>query len=500
MSNELINRQYVGARYVPKIMGEWNKALQYEALSVVTYMGNSFTSKVPVPANIEINNEKYWVNTANYNAQIDMIYNENKKLNTYYTPEYFGCKGDGVTNDTVNFQKCIDACIENNKSLMCSPNKTYLLNGINLKNCKNVDFNNCKLIATSTCKTLLHIATNNDNILLQNVICVDNNCDSVIDIEYIQHYTLNNISIFNVKNIGINFKEGFENTLQNIYIETDDINSAYGLITTKAHDNNFYNFIIKNLQYGLYFKYGTNWVNGYHHWCDNGTMFNNSVSITVGGVTFIDNAFFDTVHTCMSMISATYHGAIYANNIYFIFPYQYQNGLTSAPMIFKLYGASVDSYLIKGLNNIDGRYTIDNYAPIFSEINPLEYQGVGLKNIIGVDVNTQPLENITRDYITTLNKHNVTLNGCDLYHGNYYSGIHEINMTLTTTSEIPAWTTLVDNFKHLKFTDVTITKNIELSTDSADKKIVFDVKNGNIKCDSILPLNTTIKISGIVLV
>lgn len=71
MSNELINRQYVGARYVPKIMGEWNKALQYEALCVVTYMGNSFTSKVPVPANVEINNTDYWVNTGNYNAQVE---------------------------------------------------------------------------------------------------------------------------------------------------------------------------------------------------------------------------------------------------------------------------------------------------------------------------------------------------------------------------------------------------------------------------------------------
>ena len=71
MSYGLINRQYVGARYVPKIMGEWNKALQYEALSVVTYMGNSFTSKVPVPANVEIDNTDYWVNTGNYNAQVE---------------------------------------------------------------------------------------------------------------------------------------------------------------------------------------------------------------------------------------------------------------------------------------------------------------------------------------------------------------------------------------------------------------------------------------------
>lgn len=496
----LINRQYVGARYVPKLMGEWNKALQYEAFSIVTYNGNSFTSKIPVPADIDISNNTYWVNTGNFNAQIANISNDMQKLGTYYTPEYFGCKGDGVTNDTLNFQKCIDACIENNKGLMCFPDKSYLLDGIQLKNCKIVDFNNCKLIATSTCKSLITINTNNDNILMQNVVCIDNNCDSVINLNYIQHYTLNNISIFNVKNTAINFNEGFENTLQNIYIETDGVNSAYGLITTKAHDNHFYNFIIKNLQYGMYFKYGNNWVNGFHHWCDNGTMFNKTVSITVGGVTYIDNAFFDTVHTCISMISATYHGAIYVNNMYFYFPYQYENGLTSAPMLFKLYGASTDSYLIKGLNNVDGRYTIDNFIPIFSEISPLEYQGVQLKNIIGVDYNSQPLENITRDYISTLNKHNVTVEGCDLYHGNYYSGIHEINMKITTTDDIPAWTTLIDNFKKLRFNEIKIVKNIELSTSDSSKKIVFDVKNGNIKCDTLLPIHTTLSFSGVVMV
>lgn len=82
MSNGLINRQYVGARYVPKIMGEWNKALQYEALSVVTYMGNSFTSKVPVPANIDITNKNYWVNTGNYNAQVEEYRKETAQVKT----------------------------------------------------------------------------------------------------------------------------------------------------------------------------------------------------------------------------------------------------------------------------------------------------------------------------------------------------------------------------------------------------------------------------------
>lgn len=83
MSDRLINRQYVGARYVPKIMGEWNKALQYEALSVVTYMGNSFTSKVPVPANsVEINNTDYWINTGNYNVQVEEYRKETERVAT----------------------------------------------------------------------------------------------------------------------------------------------------------------------------------------------------------------------------------------------------------------------------------------------------------------------------------------------------------------------------------------------------------------------------------
>lgn len=96
--NGLINRQYVGARYVPKIMGEWNKALQYEALSVVTYLGNSFTSKVPVPANIDITNETYWVNTANYNAQVDAYRKDVSQVKTDLNNEIVNRKNDSKDN------------------------------------------------------------------------------------------------------------------------------------------------------------------------------------------------------------------------------------------------------------------------------------------------------------------------------------------------------------------------------------------------------------------
>lgn len=123
MSNGLINRQYVGARYVPKIMGEWDKALQYEALSIVTYKGSSFTSKIPVPNNIEITNEKYWINTGNYNEQVTeyennvRLYktetdNAIKNLNTELTNTDTAFNDyKNTTNNTLDLLKSHDAII-----------------------------------------------------------------------------------------------------------------------------------------------------------------------------------------------------------------------------------------------------------------------------------------------------------------------------------------------------------------------------------------------------
>lgn len=96
--NGLINRQYVGARYVPKIVGEWNKALQYEALSVVTHLGNSFTSKVPVPANIDITNTDYWVNTGNYNSQVEAYRKETAQVKNDLNNEIINRKNDSKDN------------------------------------------------------------------------------------------------------------------------------------------------------------------------------------------------------------------------------------------------------------------------------------------------------------------------------------------------------------------------------------------------------------------
>ena len=53
-------RQYIGARYVPKFADPiaWDKNNSYEALTIVTYLNNSYTSKKPVPVGVEITNNE----------------------------------------------------------------------------------------------------------------------------------------------------------------------------------------------------------------------------------------------------------------------------------------------------------------------------------------------------------------------------------------------------------------------------------------------------------
>lgn len=70
--------RYVGARYVPKFAEpiDWNNATTYEPLTIVTYQGNSYTSKQFVPTGVEITNTDYWAPTGNYNAQVEQYRQE----------------------------------------------------------------------------------------------------------------------------------------------------------------------------------------------------------------------------------------------------------------------------------------------------------------------------------------------------------------------------------------------------------------------------------------
>ena len=70
--------QYIGARYVPLITGEWDASKQngYEPLSVVLYQGTSYTSICSVPTGIPPTDTSFWALTGNYNAQVEQYRQE----------------------------------------------------------------------------------------------------------------------------------------------------------------------------------------------------------------------------------------------------------------------------------------------------------------------------------------------------------------------------------------------------------------------------------------
>ena len=67
----MATKQYIGARYVPIIAGEYDPAQVYEPLTIVLYNNTSYTSKKTVPAGIVPTNTEYWALTGNYNGQVE---------------------------------------------------------------------------------------------------------------------------------------------------------------------------------------------------------------------------------------------------------------------------------------------------------------------------------------------------------------------------------------------------------------------------------------------
>lgn len=78
----MANLQYIGARYVPKFFlnpddqsNDWKSGVQYEALTIVTYNNDSYTSKKVVPTTIgnPASNPEYWACTTRYTAALQAL-------------------------------------------------------------------------------------------------------------------------------------------------------------------------------------------------------------------------------------------------------------------------------------------------------------------------------------------------------------------------------------------------------------------------------------------
>lgn len=105
--------RYIGARYVPVFAGDWDQTREYEALTVVQYQGDSYTSKMYVPVGIAISNTQYWIKSANFNQQVAAMGSRIDALQGQYDQDIEDLQGDveDVQGDITALGTRIDGCL-----------------------------------------------------------------------------------------------------------------------------------------------------------------------------------------------------------------------------------------------------------------------------------------------------------------------------------------------------------------------------------------------------
>lgn len=90
-------RQYVGARYVPKFMGNYDATQAYEALCVVDNgLGTSYISKIPTPPGTPLTDNTYW---QLYGSSSGAIINLQNQIDTINNVDLPAINGDITTLD-----------------------------------------------------------------------------------------------------------------------------------------------------------------------------------------------------------------------------------------------------------------------------------------------------------------------------------------------------------------------------------------------------------------
>ena len=293
--------QYIGSRYVPIFADplEWNSTREYEALTIVSNKGNSYTAKQYVPKGIEIANQKYWALTGNYNAQIEQyrrdVTNEVSRaksaettLQTNINSEVSRAKSAETTLQTnINSEVSRAKSAENAIKEDSYSNFSFVFN--NVKEMKKATFLKTNMLVKTKC-----FKNSNDNgagfyLILENltpnemdIIQIENTTyfAKLIDLNAIEqlgcietetidctkffkrYFELSNI--LNLKNKIYYFTQSLEipsNTTINKGVLKWDPNANYSIYNNKEENNITFNNVIFDINFPNETKHSLNFFN-----------------------------------------------------------------------------------------------------------------------------------------------------------------------------------------------------------------------------------------------
>ena len=336
--------QYTGSRYVPVFAdpAEWNSTRTYEPLTIVLNEGNSYTSRQFVPVGVELTNTDYWLETGNYNAQMEAYRREVINLQNMFSSaeNAVNALSLGIDNTGTSDVSTIINNWDNTHTneILFIPDGTYLLKGtLSIKNNSYYMVPTARFVA-SNIHTAISIdnptATINDKFFYL-YVNGNNACDTCFDVSSVLRCNLKLVG-YDARSIGVNLHRynnvGVGSTFQIYYENTNKADNSNIGVVMSVSDCIFTNITLVNVKTGISLVKSGNVINRYTCWTRYPNVFPGTVSIrNDSGSEVCSNVFhycaFDTMETFLAIGNTTVAFSLEFDSVFF----EFNVGVTTIP-------------------------------------------------------------------------------------------------------------------------------------------------------------------------
>lgn len=302
----MANRQYIGARYVPYIAGEWERNKDYEPLTIVTFKGNSYTSKKRVPSGmpdpLSDLEAEYWAATGNYNAQVE-DYRKEVALyinsGAYVTPEQYGAVGNGTNDDTDAVQNAVNS----GKTVLFSKHY-YVTKTITVLGSNSLISESDGWIETDRALEYLVYMDRKEQSSPQ-IFSVNLNgrqrCRQGLHIEWLPQLSIDNIETIDFTETHIYIKGGYGIFMHNVYCRNWITSSGnIRAIFNSATDSRFSEIVTVNFNIHIESDEQVFIVHA-HPWNNQQNFIDNSVGVKLTSGGWINESQLDTCAVCLEL-------------------------------------------------------------------------------------------------------------------------------------------------------------------------------------------------------
>ena len=223
--------------------------------------------------------------------------------NSYITPQMFGAKGDGVSDDTESIASCF-AYARVQKSVIFFPAGNY---GISKPLSVNFDIKiigeNAFIIPLKEMTHFMGINTSEktNSGYISGLGFSAGNAFSVstgVKISYVANFRLHGLKIFNTT-VGIDCIAGYDLLVDSCLIRTSIPSTESIGVDIKTSDSHFSNTIIVNYHTGIYDRNGGNFYDKIHAWIANSDIVKGSIYFRANGSAYLSQCFNDTYETAI---------------------------------------------------------------------------------------------------------------------------------------------------------------------------------------------------------